>query len=359
MIPILVARTSNGQLFTICNSMEPAHLRVLREKQSFSCPQCFGQLILKAGSVRTPHFAHRHFSSCSIYSEPESPRHLAGKSRLYGFFQERGIPVRLEVFIPSIAQRADIQVQDSDILEYQCSPITKEEIARRTNQYEAAGFHPVWLFGTPAPQEEGIRLVRLKAFEQEAATRQGEILFFDPETALFTYVSNLYRISATQWAGKVKTLPLNDQVYPFARPKRLTKPEFTELFQLFEAERDKFFRSQSYKGKSISNPVWRTMYRLGYDPKNLPWSVGIPIEAGALFRCHLVEWQLLAQRAAFDPARLPARVFDGGRTGAEALSGVMRRYKKLCRLAGHAPTREEAISRLYAESCKTVGTLRK
>src|SRR5919201_2611983 len=91
-----------------------AELRRLSDGRRLTCPTCGALVVLKAGTVIAPHFAHLPGSVCSHPdAEPESDAHRAGKALLAGWlaacFPEAVIT--LEAAIPETGQRTDLLLE--------------------------------------------------------------------------------------------------------------------------------------------------------------------------------------------------------------------------------------------------------
>lgn len=79
---MLTALTADNQeLFSLidCSIDE---LTQIRSEQAFVCPMCYQSVILKAGPIKIPHFAHRKKNSCWYEAEAETEEHLRLKQLL-------------------------------------------------------------------------------------------------------------------------------------------------------------------------------------------------------------------------------------------------------------------------------------
>ena len=137
---MLTALNEEGKLISLVEKRRNDLLR-LREKQKFYCPICHDIMIMKAGEVRIPHFAHKKYSACSsAVTENETVQHLQGKKDLYTFFQKNKLDTKLEYYIPHINQRPDVFITNQGkhyAIEFQCSPISPALVEKRTNNYVA------------------------------------------------------------------------------------------------------------------------------------------------------------------------------------------------------------------------------
>lgn len=119
-----------------------------------TCPLCGERM-----SVRQPNGVVAHFwhpEGC-IGGEGESLEHEIGKDAIRSFLQStetyRGATVDFEHWFADVRRRADVYVQLPDggveVHEMQLSPITPEELKKRTDDYFSVGVNDVhwWLGG--------------------------------------------------------------------------------------------------------------------------------------------------------------------------------------------------------------------
>src|SRR5258708_36608141 len=107
-------RTDTGERFAI-SDLPLETLRELSEGHLLRWPQCNGLLTLKAGNVRTHHFAHTSLTDCSNSDhEPESDSHRAGKLLLYHAFKPAAALAAVEQHLSATDQRADVFMQQPD-----------------------------------------------------------------------------------------------------------------------------------------------------------------------------------------------------------------------------------------------------
>ncbi|TES96005.1 MAG: hypothetical protein E3J90_08895 [Promethearchaeota archaeon] len=141
--------------------------KAVKEK-SYLCPnlECKNrELILKKGSIRIPHFAHKSQKDC--YSEPESEAHISCKIYFQSLLE---LDNRFVEYYGIEGVRPDV-LYDQFALEIQCSPITVNEVKRRNRMYEKNGYIAVWIFledkftsikKTKVPQEKSERDKKLE-----------------------------------------------------------------------------------------------------------------------------------------------------------------------------------------------------
>ncbi|WP_270322094.1 competence protein CoiA [Weissella confusa] len=123
----------------------------LAEKTAvYVCPGCDGEVQVKQGTIKTPHFSHVTLRDCQSLAEGESSEHLLGKLQLADFFENLGGVVEMEVWLPEIKQRPDLVVSFDNVkiaVEFQCAPITAQRVSERTRGFETLGMDVVWVLG--------------------------------------------------------------------------------------------------------------------------------------------------------------------------------------------------------------------
>lgn len=106
---------------------------------SYFCPCCKKELILKTGSINSWHFAHKDNECTDTWHYDMSEWH----KRMQSFFP----PECREIVIKSNGKthRADI-LKDGVVVEFQHSPISADEFYDRNDFYTKAGYRVAWVF---------------------------------------------------------------------------------------------------------------------------------------------------------------------------------------------------------------------
>ncbi|MBS9335369.1 competence protein [Fructobacillus sp. M1-13] len=120
-----------------------------KKNEIYLCPGCRGPVRLKHGGEKVAHFAHVSKKDCVGFSEGESADHLAGKLAIYAYFKEK-VPIQIEPVLAAIDQRPDLLVGrpgNQVAIEYQCSPISKADLAKRNAGYARVGIRVWWILG--------------------------------------------------------------------------------------------------------------------------------------------------------------------------------------------------------------------
>lgn len=290
-----MAKTGAEKLFYLTQDFSRAELAELRKREQFFCPGCNGAMLLKIGETKIPHFAHKSLILCEAFHEPESALHLEGKLKLHQFFLSKNHSVELEKYLPGIKQRADLLINARTAIEFQCSPIAPNQVIQRSRGYQSLAIQALWIGGAQRPLIEGIQRIRLKAYENELMQSSGQrhfLMLFNPDNNRFYYFSNLFYVRGNQWLGKVKSLPAERQTFPFAVPKKLSRAEFDDIYNLFQAEKIQFIKNQLFARNRYRNVFWRTCYECGFDPRQLGEIIGIPFIDADLILGHPLLWQL-------------------------------------------------------------------
>lgn len=136
---MLTAIDENGRMISLLANDFP-------KSTAFYCPGCQSALRFKKGKVMRAHFAHVSLKHCDYVSENESVEHLTLKSKLYASLKATET-VAIESFLPDIRQVADLLVNNRLAIEVQCSQLSLERLAQRTQAYQNNGYQVNFLLG--------------------------------------------------------------------------------------------------------------------------------------------------------------------------------------------------------------------
>jgi competence protein CoiA len=301
---ILTACMNNDKMFTITRNTTKDQLLLLRNTSKFTCPQCETPLRLKIGKVVTPHFAHIVLTRCiTSFSERETPTHLIGKQHLAEFFTRVGCKVSVEAYLPKISQRPDLLVRNKRntfAIEFQCSVIPIDDIEKRNVGYLRLKIPSIWLLRTPpnipmnATSISVIKLSKfIQAFMKNLPSSGATIITYDPTTAKFIYISQLIHISGSSFLAKIRALSIEQQTFPFAQIKILTKEEREDYWNLFQYKRLRYLRNRIQSSPfGVKDRLLKLCYENKIRPEDLPLHIGFPVQDSQVIQAHLVEWQL-------------------------------------------------------------------
>ncbi|WP_180954277.1 competence protein CoiA [Bacillus sp. M6-12] len=289
---MLTAKDALGCTFTLPVTAPSDMLQIIR-KGNFFCPCCNGGLILKAGSIKIPHFAHKSNHGCNASSEPESLYHLLGKRKLFNWLLSRGIYAELECYLPEIRQRADILAIIGDIkyaIEFQCSSISQAEFEKRTNSYRSAGIFPVWLLSEKWLEHHSgfsINITSFTSLFMKGTAEAPYLLSYSPlENRLFIR-RNLSSISSRKWLGEFAAFYLD------GLPPKMTLPLQTpSWFNEWWKSRERWLMAITTHGSIHKNFLFQ-LYTSGLSPASLPAEIGIPVSGSHLIETAAIQWQAL------------------------------------------------------------------
>jgi len=120
---------------------------VTKEQEPFFCPECEEQVVVKKGSYKVHHFAHKPSSVCT-YGIGEGEEHRQAKYEIYEALRRHPDVTKLAVERPLGEVRPDISFclrgRDYVAIELQLSMISPDEIARRTCVYTSKKIAVLW-----------------------------------------------------------------------------------------------------------------------------------------------------------------------------------------------------------------------
>lgn len=136
----------------LCAIRQSDNKKVLARDESksnkpFFCPICSDEAILKKGTVKVHHFAHKPPVTCE-YGRGEAEEHRMCKMEIFEGLKEhrRFRDVELEKGMGTV--RPDVSALMDDIpiaVEVQISTLTMDQIVYRTSEYARKGIYLLWL----------------------------------------------------------------------------------------------------------------------------------------------------------------------------------------------------------------------
>lgn len=154
------------------------------KNMKFYCQICGEELIVRNGSIKTPHFAHKSLQDCDTFSSDMSEWHKSWQEK----FPEENREVVIEY--NDEKHRADVCI-NGYVIEFQHSPISREEFNKRNNFYTNAGYKLVWIFDYIGMMNPFISPVNssLKDYLKSGNTLQQPItLYFNEITQRIEYI---------------------------------------------------------------------------------------------------------------------------------------------------------------------------
>lgn len=284
---MFTARNDQGETFTI-TKMNVARIR--QENQLF-CKACSSPVMIKAGEIKIPHFAHEKSTKCAFASEGESEQHLLAKSQLMSWFCYQGIPITVECYFPKIARQADMFVNNKSVIEFQCSSIPISEMIRRTMDYVSIGLDVHWILGQSVKTVKG--RIYLTAFQLAFLQVDSQLGYYfwhySPEKEIFTLYyhltfekRNAFFASEMQFSLKEN---LNECKQKISRI--ISRHTYVKRDRLLEREKICFYYAKFKKHGQFMKRVYNAGYYLHYLPKE----IGVDLESQFLVITPAIEWQ--------------------------------------------------------------------
>ena len=118
-----------------------------RDDAPFACPACLAELILRKGSIRIHHFAHKAPTSCRL-GFGETQDHFQVKLAIFDGLRDQANVTHLELEKRLPGAVADIYALISGVpvaIEVQRSVLGVEGIAARTVNYHRLGIAVIWV----------------------------------------------------------------------------------------------------------------------------------------------------------------------------------------------------------------------
>ena len=113
----------------------------------FSCPRRIEETILKKGTMKVHHFAHKPPITCE-YGRGETERHRECKVTIYEGLRRHGGFRDVEIERSMSTVRPDVSGYMNGIpfaIEVQISALTMDQIVYRTSEYAKKGIYVLWL----------------------------------------------------------------------------------------------------------------------------------------------------------------------------------------------------------------------
>ncbi|NTU26754.1 competence protein CoiA [Bacillus tequilensis] len=284
------AVTEDGQMFHLLGVQQRQELKQRR----FFCPVCGGELAVKLGPQKAPHFAHKQNKSCSIDIEPESAYHLEGKRQLYVWLKTQQASPLLEPYIKNINQRPDIMANIKGhmlAVEYQCATIAPDVFQKRTAGFKQAGIIPQWIMGYSRLKRTAPSFYQLSAFHWQFinAGPCRELICYCPETRSFCRLSHIIPFYTNHSYCSIQTIPIH-----LASARHLFFTESKSSLR-YDNWMKAILRFRHKPHRFISKELNR-LRMLFYEKRQtslsfLPTEVFVPVKKGAVFKSPVFVWQ--------------------------------------------------------------------
>lgn len=285
---MFTAKDQNGRDVVVTRG-NVAFLKARRDQ--YTCGCCAERLILKAGEINMPHFAHLASSKCRFASEGESERHLSGKKYFLEWLILQDRQADVEVYLRDIKRQADILVDGRTVIEYQCSTVPVQELRQRTEDYHMAGLCVHWVLG------QDIRMLKgryyLTAFQQafiKQAPNLGYYLMqYLPEVNRWTVLYHITMDTTNRFYARAMTF--DGRVGVSVIKKALERIKYATFYVkrdlAFERQKQCYFYTRFKKQSGFLKDV----YEQGYYLQHLPMEVGVSLPMQFRVKTPAMEWQ--------------------------------------------------------------------
>ena len=293
---MLQAKSNGGEIITLA-TLSKEEIDVQRKVSQFHCPTCKEPVIIKAGQMVVPHFAHKSKVNCPSNEGGEGPYHEKGKLLLYQWLKLQHLQVELEVYLKEIKQQPDLLLKINNrriAIEFQCARISINQIQARNAGYQKIGIIPIWILGANQFQRKGQYHLKIDQFtsqfmHQFSASFPLKLFYFCPDAIQLTTFQNIYLTKTKLAIGKPDYKKLENIRFT----DLFLKHEFTEkeLYELWKKEKKKFRlqpRNHLY-GKEREWQQW--LYLKQTHLEYLPSIIYLPISEQYKMNTPLWNWQ--------------------------------------------------------------------
>lgn len=261
-----IAQDEKGQLIVLKDYSQTEILEM--KEENYYCPACLEKLMIKAGRLNAPHFAHYPASECQLFSEAESPAHRKGKLFLADYSQKT---VGLEVYLASIQQIPDLLLEKL-VIEVQYSPLSMQRFIERNTGYWQAGYQVWWLLGGQMRPLSKLTSRQLAFLEYDS--QLGLHFWTIDEVAqelILNYQVVCFANGMWHWQKKVfNRKPFDLEAIFFHKSKQATiKPLTFSPMAYAQQSQQQLFKKIYYKDGRILR-LQETLYLLGENLYQLP-----------------------------------------------------------------------------------------
>lgn len=293
---MLQAKSEKGELIRLANH-STEEIAAYRKQTQFYCPTCYEKVLIKAGKVIIPHFAHQFNQKCPSREGGEGSYHEKGKYLLFEWLKSQGLDVQLEYYIKEIKQQPDLLLtlnQKYIAIEYQCARVPIEEIESRNRGYQRLGIIPIWILGANRFKRIQANKLKVDRFTQQFIHQFSEdhpliLFYFCPETLEFISFTGVTLSQASYALGSFNIKKLNEITFiSILKPD----PFSTEtLYHLWKNEKKKF-RLRYRKQTSGKERAWHQyIYLKKTHLEYLPSIVHIPLSHQFKMKSPPWDWQ--------------------------------------------------------------------
>lgn len=291
---MLVANHSNGKRLSLGEKWDKRDLLGIRSRESFYCPECGEQVVMKLGNKKIWHFSHMAGGSCQYEYERESEYHLSGKLKLYNWLKKQGVEAELESYDPLLKQKPDISFEWQNqkyAIEFQCSAIPADLFEKRTKTYIDHGVIPIWVAAENLIKRKSNNVVSMNGFLYLFIRRprsSWNLPTFCPITDQFINLHGIIPITSKKAITKFQVEPLNHySVEEFLIPDE--KP--FSFLKAWQHENQKYKSSYLTSPGAWQNPFLKELYHNQLSLLAMPSEIGLPVRSSPYIETPSIIWQ--------------------------------------------------------------------
>ncbi|UQS86423.1 hypothetical protein MOO44_05885 [Nicoliella spurrieriana] len=257
----------------------------------FKCPCCNQRVILRCGTIKTPHFAHRSKAECNSFSEGETKEHLLGKKQLFQFFLE--LKPQLEYYFTNLKQRPDIRLSGSKLIEFQCSPISNQRLSERLCGYRSIAHESIWILGSPYLKKRN-SILKLKKFLRYNINLGFYLLYWDINSNHME-IHHHFRLLLGQIQYDVQFIKTLSELKKLFNQKNIVKHSLNPTAVKFKlTKRITNFQKQVILNQDRMNAVQNLCYQYQFNYVGYPLSLDYPIFEAPILGYQLINFKIVA-----------------------------------------------------------------
>lgn len=262
---------------------------------TYYCPSCKEQVILRAGDYVIPHFAHQRISACS-QRQGESKTHLLGKFQLFHWLYMQNLSPHLEHYLPKINQYPDILLSFREkhfAMEYQCSKIQAKKLQKRSSGFHATNIYPIWILGANRLRKIGSQTMKMDSFTSQAIHQFAphmptQLFYYCPQKQQLLLVSDIYFTHHQRAVARFTYSSLKYKPFTYLfKPPPLSQAQLCRSW--LPIKQDIRLNSRPVYGKEKLFRKW--LYSKELHVQQLPSIIFLPNKAQHRMNLPLLHWQ--------------------------------------------------------------------
>ncbi|WP_188208329.1 competence protein CoiA [Alkalibacillus aidingensis] len=308
---MIKAVNAEGKEFIASNQSQD-RLEKLRNQMMY-CPACQEKVVLRAGKINIPHFAHHPDSTCK-FGTGETETHLLGKITLANWLKQQGYLVRLEHYLKSVQQRADLLLKFQNqyyAIEYQCSPLEPAQLAQRTRGFLSRQIIPVWLFGPSYYRPLTRSSLKVRPALRSCLTLSSyvpppRLIFYEPNQQLFRiHEVNYHHLDRTFTNNSIvhsQKTTFNQIIYGSFLDNHTWYHDWLKAKRHFRTRQRQFI-------KDVDQHFFQYLYMKNLHPQYLPSCIYLPVKDYHLNQEPVYTWQSYIMLDLFKNKKVGDRIF--------------------------------------------------